>query len=68
MSATAILTGVDLLLQFIDRTTAAAAIIKQARAEGRAPSVEELSSLRGALDSHLSALDAAIAQAESEGR
>lgn len=68
MSASAVLVGIDLLLQFIDRASAAAAIIKKAREEGRPPSLDELSQLRASLDSHLDVLDAAIAQAKAEGR
>jgi phage I-like protein len=68
MSATAILTGLDLLIQLIDRTSAAAAVIKKAHSEGRAVTAEELAVLRVQLDSHLDALDAAIEQAKSEGR
>jgi hypothetical protein len=67
MSAT-ILTGLDLLIQFIDRASAAAAIIKQARAEDRPPSSAELATLRASLDGHLEALDQEIARAKAEGR
>lgn len=68
MSATAILTGLDLLIQFIDRASAAAAIIKQARAEDRPPTSAELATLRASLDDHLAALDAELARAKAEGR
>lgn len=67
MSAT-ILTGLDLLIQFIDRASAAAAVIKQARAEDRPPTSAELATLRASLDDHLSALNAEIARAKAEGR
>jgi len=68
MSASAALTALDLLIQLIDRTSAAASIVKKAHEEGRQPTGEELAALRGSLDSHLSDLDAAIAQAKAEGR
>lgn len=68
MSATAILTGLDLLIQLIDRTSAAAAVIKKAHEEGRPVTADELAALRGSLDAHLTDLDAAIAQAKTEGR
>lgn len=68
MNASAILTGLDLLIQLLDRTSAAAAIVKKAHAEGRQPSSDELATLRGELDGHLATLDAAIAQAKAEGR
>jgi hypothetical protein len=68
MSATAILTGLDLLIQFIDRASAAAALIKAARERGTPLTTEELAGLRGQLDGHLNDLDAAIAQAKLEGR
>lgn len=68
MNATVAVTAIDLLLQFIDRTSAAAAIVKQAHAEGRQPTGAELAELRGSLDAHLSDLDAAIERARAEGR
>jgi hypothetical protein len=67
MSAT-ILTGLDLLIQLIDRASAAASIVRQAHAEGRQPTAAELEGLRGSLDGHLDALDAEIARARAEGR
>lgn len=67
MSA-AILTGLDLLIQLIDRTSAAAATVRQAHAEGRQLTSAELAAIRGSLDTHLDALDAEIARAKSEGR
>lgn len=67
MSAT-ILTGLDLLIQLIDRASAAAAIVRQAHAEGRQPTADELASLRTSLDTHLDALDAEIARAKAENR
>jgi hypothetical protein len=68
MSAAIAVTAIDLLLQFIDRTSAAAAVVKKAHEEGRQPTGAELAELRGSLDAHLSDLDAAIAQAKAEGR
>lgn len=68
MSASVILTGLDLLIQLIDRTSAAAALVKKAHDEGRPITSEELASLRGQLDAHLTELDAAITQAKIEGR
>lgn len=68
MSTAAIITGIDLLLQLIDRTSAAGAIIRKAREEGREPSAEELQAVKAqgvALDGDL---DAAIARAKAEGR
>lgn len=67
MSATAILTGLDLLIQLIDRASAAATLVKTAHDRGTPLTVGELSSLRGMLDSHLTELDAAIAQAKAQG-
>lgn len=67
MSA-AILTGLDLLIQLIDRTSAAAALVKTAHAEGRSLTSAELAGLRSTLDGHLDALDAEIARAKAEGR
>jgi len=68
MSATAILTGLDLLIQLIDRASAAATLVKTAHDRGTPLTAEELGSLRGMLDSHLTELDAAIALAKKEGR
>ncbi len=68
MSATAILTGLDLLIQLIDRTSAAANLVKTAHERGTPITAAELTTLRGQLDSHLTELDAAIALAKSEGR
>jgi len=68
MNAAMILTGMDLLLQFIDRTTAAAAVIRGSRAEGRPLTSAELASLRSSLNEHLDELDAEIARAKSGGR
>lgn len=67
MSA-AILTGLDLVLQLIDRVSAAAVIVKQAHAEGRSLTSSELAGLRSTLDQHLDSLDAEIARAKREGR
>ena len=49
MSA-AILTGLDLVIQLIDRVSAAAALVKQAHAEGRSLTSAELAGLRTMLD------------------
>jgi len=68
MSAAAVVTGLDLLIQFVDRAAAASAVLKNARAAGREPTSAELAELRGSLDSHLDELDAAIARARAEGR
>jgi hypothetical protein len=68
MSSAAIFTGLELLIQLIDRAAAASAIIKKAHAEGRSVSVDELAQLRSQLDSSLTSLDEAIARAEAEGR
>lgn len=67
MSA-AILTGLDLVIQLMDRVSAAAALVKQAHAENRSLTSAELAGLRSTLDQHLDALDAEIARAKSEGR
>jgi len=64
----AILTGLDLVLQLIDRVSAAAVVVKKAHAEGRPLTAEELTGLRDSLDIHLVALDAEIKRAEAEGR
>lgn len=68
MSASAVLTGLDLLIQLIDRTSAASAVIKQARAEGRDVSASDLESIRAQFGEHIQALDDAIARAKAEGR
>lgn len=68
MSAAAVFTGIELLIQLIDRVSAASAIIKAARAEGRDVTAAELEQLRAEGDSALADLDAAIARAKSEGR
>lgn len=68
MSATAVFTGLEILIQLIDRVSAASAIIKKARAEGRDVTLLELQDLRGEGDQLLTDLDAAIAQAKAEGR
>lgn len=68
MSASAVLTGLDLLIQLIDRTSAASAVIKQARAEGRDVSAADLESIRAQFGEHIEALDDAIARAKAEGR
>jgi hypothetical protein len=68
MNPVAIVSGIDLLLQFIDRLSAASVIIKKARSEGREPSSEELASVRLEGDALMSDLDAAIAKAKAEGR
>lgn len=68
MSTAAIITGIDLLLQLLDRTSQAAAIIRKARDEGREPTSEELGAIKAqgvALDGDL---DAAINRAKAEGR
>lgn len=63
-----ILAGIDLLLQLADRFSAVSAVIKQARAEGRDVSSDELAQGRAELDAATSALDEAIAKAKAEGR
>lgn len=63
-----ILTGLDLLIQIIDRASAAAALVKKAHDRGTPPTSEELSALRRSFDSHLDELDAEIARAKAEGR
>jgi len=63
-----LISGIDMLLQFIDRLSAASAIIKKARAEGRDVSSEELASLKAEGALAMSDLDAAIAKAKLEGR
>jgi hypothetical protein len=68
MSSAAIFTGLELLIQLIDRTAAASAIIKKAHAEGRPANSAELKELRDHLDGSLASLDDAIARAEAEGR
>jgi hypothetical protein len=68
MSAAAVFTGLEILIQLIDRAAAASAIIKTARAEGRDVTSEELAKLRAEGDQALADLDAAIAQAKAEGR
>ena len=68
MSASVVLTGLDLLIQLIDRTSAAASLVKQAHDRGTPLTADELAGLRGTLDGHLADLDAAIAQAKAEGR
>lgn len=67
MSAT-IVTGLDLLIQIIDRASAAAALVKAAHDRGTPPTAEELATLRSSFDAHLDALDAEIARAKAEGR
>lgn len=68
MSSAAIFTGLELLIQLIDRAAAASAVIKKAHAEGRDVTAEELKGLRAQLDTSIESLDDAIARAESEGR
>jgi hypothetical protein len=68
MSSAAIFTGLELLIQLIDRAAAASAVIKKAHAEGRAVTAAELMQLRAQLDTSLETLDDAIARAEAEGR
>lgn len=69
MSTTAaVFTGIELLIQLIDRAAAASAIIKKARAEGRDVTSAELQALRAEGDQALTDLDAAIQLAKSEGR
>lgn len=68
MSATAVFTGLEILIQLIDRVSAASAIIKNARAEGRDVTSDELAKLRGEGDQLLADLDTAIALAKAEGR
>jgi hypothetical protein len=68
MSAAAVFTGLEILIQLIDRAAAASAIIKNARAEGRDVTSAELAKLRAEGDQALVDLDAAIAQAKAEGR
>lgn len=68
MSATVIFTGLDVLIQLIDRVSAAAALVKTAHDRGTPLTAAELAGLRGQLDGHLNDLDAAIAQAKAEGR
>lgn len=68
MSSAAVFTGIELLIQLIDRAAAASNIIKQARAEGRDVTSAELATLRAEGDAALAALDEAIARAKSEGR
>jgi hypothetical protein len=68
MSSAAIFTGLELLIQLIDRAAAASAVIKKAHAEGRPVSAQELQQLRVQLDTSLESLDEAIARAEEEGR
>lgn len=63
-----ILSGIDTLLQFIDRLSAASAIIKQARLEGRDVSSAELEKLKMEGNQVINDLDAAIARARAEGR
>ena len=68
MSSAAVFTGIELLINLIDRAAAASALIKRARAEGRDVTAEELEVLREQGDAALADLDAAIARAKSEGR
>lgn len=68
MSASAVLTGLDLLIQLIDRTSAASAVIKQARTEGRDVTAADLQAIRAQFGEHIAALDEAIARAKAEGR
>lgn len=68
MSSAAIFTGLELLIQLIDRAAAASAVIKKAHAEGRTVSAAELMQLRAQPDTSLESLDDAIARAEAEGR
>lgn len=68
MSSAAVFTGIELLIQLIDRAAAASAIIKTARAEGRDVTAAELQQLRAEGDQALADLDTAIAKAKSEGR
>lgn len=65
MSSAAVFTGIELLIQLIDRAAAASAIIKQARAEGRDVTAAELQKLRQEGDAALADLDAAIAAAKA---
>jgi len=66
MSSAAIFAGVELLIQLIDRTAAASAILKKAHAQGRPANAEELRGLRAQLEGSLVSLDEAIARAEAE--
>lgn len=68
MSTTTALAAVDLLIQLIERTSAAAALIRQARAEGREVSSAELAGIKAQGDALMADLDAAIERAKAEGR
>lgn len=68
MSSAAVFTGIELLIQLIDRAAAASTIIKTARAEGRDVTAAELQKLRQEGDAALVDLDAAIQRAKEAGR
>jgi hypothetical protein len=68
MSAATIFTGLELLIQLLERAAAVSAVIKKARAEGRDLTAEELMQLRAQLDTSLVSLDESIERAEAEGR
>lgn len=67
-SPAVIFTGIELLIQFIDRAAAASAIIKRARAENRDVTSAELQTLREQGDAALADLDEAIRKAKEAGR
>jgi len=68
MSATTVFAGLEILIQLIDRAAAASAIIKNARAQGRDVTSDELAQLRDEGDRALADLDTAIALAKAQGR
>lgn len=68
MSVSAAFAGLELLIQLIDRLSAASALVKNARAQGRDVTSAELATLREQGDALLAGLDDAIARAKAEGR
>lgn len=68
MSAVAIVSGLDLILQLIGRLSAASALVNNARAEGRDVTSAELAQFKMQGQEALVLLDASIARAQAEGR
>lgn len=68
MSAVNVLTALDLLLQLLDRTSAAANLIRKARDTGGEVTLADLEAIKSEGAALLSDLNAAIEKAKAEGR
>lgn len=67
-NAAAAVAALELVLQMIDRLSAASALVKKAHSEGRVVSLEELAEIRAETGLLLDDMDAAIERAKAEGR